>query len=203
MPFILMLLEMRNGKYTILKLTKESLKDMKIDTYIKLKSFFKQMFFLLFPIFVFSIFLIGIPTLTNNYSIEEITIEYAELQVTGKHSDPGLRIVEGRKILSGDCHISLGDLCNKYHYKSVFGKNNKIIIIDEKKSIIIYSEITDGNGNDFLINNIKHKDNIIKKFIQRQKSIVYALAFLCIFSLVGFFSVHFFIKLKENSWKYY
>ena len=127
-----MLLEMRNGKYTILKLTKESLKDMKIDTYIKLKSFFKQMFFLLFPIFVFSIFLIGIPTLTNNYSIEEITIEYAELQVTGKHSDPGLRIVEGRKVLSGDCHISLGDLCNKYHYKSVFGKNNKIIIIDEK-----------------------------------------------------------------------
>lgn len=115
MPFILMLLEMRNGKYTILKLTKESLKDMKIDTYIKLKSFFKQMFFLLFPIFVFSIFLIGIPTLTNNYSIEEITIEYAELQVTGKHSDPGLRIVEGRKVLSGDCHISLGDLCNKYH----------------------------------------------------------------------------------------
>lgn len=171
---------------------------MSIECYFKLKNIFKQIFYISFSLFLFSIFLIGIPIFTNNYSIETIDIDYAELQVIGKHSDPVLNVVDGKKIISGDCYVSLGKFCNKYQYKSLFGVKNKILIINDKYSIILYSEIVDGNKNKFVINNIKIKNEIIDNMINRKKFFPRIFLFFSIFSLIGFFLVHLYSYVNKK-----
>lgn len=163
---------------------------MKSESYLKLKNVFKQTLFISFPLFLFSSFLIGTPILTNKYSVETIDIDYAEIKIVGKQSDPMIRIIEGRNIISGDCHESLGKLCHKYQYKSLFGEQNKIIILNNKYSILLHSNLTDENGKKILIRNFNKKDEIIEKFINRKKFFPKIFLFFSASALVGFFIVN-------------
>lgn len=168
---------------------------MKVDTYLRLKSFFMQTFFASFLIYILYVFAIGIPILTNQYSVRDINLDFAGMKITGKYAT--LTIEGESEVFSGSCYISLGELCQKYRYKSLYSKNSQIVVLEDKYAIVLYSDIIDSDRNEILINNLSRRDEIIKKFVDGEKFIPNILLFISFVSLMVFFVARLMINSKR------